>query len=289
MTTSRLTRGDRPEERGIALITALWGAALLAVTLASVLRLGLTSARAGHSGADLAALNAAADAAVNITILRMLGPAATEPPVDDTPTTVDFAGYRARVSVRDEAGRIDINWVGAPLLRQLLIAATADVDVAQQMTDRILDWRDASTGRRLNGAQSADYRDAGLPYGPRNGAFQSVAELQLVMGMTPELYRRIAPLLTVYSQAPWVDPAFASTAMLTFLAAIDANVAAELRHRQAVQAGFRLPDPNPGVVLGHAFTITADVDGPAASHVTRVAVIRLTALSASPLLIYRWN
>ena len=49
------------------------------------------------------------------------------------------------------------------------------------------------TLKRPNGAEEPDYRAAGLSYKPANGPFQAIEELQLVLGMRPEIYRRIAP------------------------------------------------------------------------------------------------
>ena len=61
---------------------------------------------------------------------------------------------------------------------------------ASGLVDKVLDWREAGPGKRPSGAQEPDYRAAGFAHAPRNGPFQSVEELKLVMGMTPELYRR---------------------------------------------------------------------------------------------------
>ena len=65
--------------------------------------------------------------------------------------------------------------------------------------------------KRLNGAKAADYLSAGYNYVPRGGPFQTIDELKLVMGITPELFRQLEPIITVYSQrqalniqtAPW--------------------------------------------------------------------------------------
>jgi len=45
----------------------------------------------------------------------------------------------------------------------------------------------------------------------------------------------------------------------------------------------------PAVMLGHAFTITAEADGPDALHVSRSAVIRLTGRPNAPFWVYRWD
>ena len=56
-------------------------------------------------------------------------------------------------------------------------SAGLDVQSAGKLVDKILDWRDANPAKRLNGAKERGYRMSGHPYRPRNGAFQSVHEL----------------------------------------------------------------------------------------------------------------
>src|SRR5579863_8363240 len=79
----------------------------------------------------------------------------------------------------------------------------------------------SSTVKRLDGATDADYLAAGYPYHPRGGPFQRVDELLLVMGMTPELYHRVEPALTVYSGRPLFDPQVAPREALAALDDMD--------------------------------------------------------------------
>ena len=50
------------------------------------------------------------------------------------------------------------------------------------MVARILDWRDADDETREGGAESREYRSAGLSYEPRNADFESADELRQVLG-----------------------------------------------------------------------------------------------------------
>ena len=75
--------------------------------------------------------------------------------------------------------------------------------------------------RRVNGAKDQAYRLAGTSYRPRNGPFQSVDELLLVMDMTPALFTRIAPALTVYSGRQFIDPQVAPREALLALRNMD--------------------------------------------------------------------
>ena len=271
----------RPSERGIAIVAALWAATVLAIIILSVLQIVRADARVGRGREDVAQLSGAADAAVNITILSMLGPAATQPPVNAVPFTVRFAGYAARVTVQDETGKIDLNMAKEATLRGLLLGAGLGSGASVELARRIIAWRGSNPPDPSGGGETSS--------SPHRQLLQSVEELQQIAGITPDIYRQLAPLVTVYSQAPWIDPAFSSLQVLNAFRTIDPNAERAWRRAEEERAGIRTPQPSPGVALGHAFTITAEVNGAASARVIRTAVVRLTGQTAEPLMIYRWN
>jgi general secretion pathway protein K len=269
-------------QRGFALVMVLWAAMILALIAASITTTGRTETQLTHTRYAMAQNDAMADAAINIAILRLLDPSpAAHPPVDASPFLVAFVGHAIAVSVQDESGKIDINMAQEGLLRRLLTTVGIDPLAAQALVDKILDWREAATGRRLNGAKAEDYRDAGFAYGPRNGPFESVEELQLVMGMNAQLYERIAPSLTVYSQTPWVDPGFAPADVLTALSGMGAPPVAQILNARA-------SGEHGSVMFGHAFTISARIDDDGL-RVVKSAVVRLTGAPQTPVVVYRWR
>jgi general secretion pathway protein K len=258
----------RHNERGIALIVALWGGAILAVVVMSVLQLTRADARLLRGTTDVAELRSVVDAAVNMTILAMLGPPQTRPTVNTGPATVTFAGNAVQVSIMDESGKIDLNMVTTPGLRQLLVVGGLDGGQAQAMAEQIVAWRTTASGGR---------------------PFQAVEGLQLVPGMTPALYQRMLGMLTVYSQSPWLDPNYSSTAALNAFRAFDSGADTAWRRLIEERNGLRTPTQKPGVVLGHAFTITAQAGSANGARFTRTAVVRLTGQARVPLLVYRWD
>lgn len=271
------------EERGFALVSVLWAAMILAAIIAGILAIAHSAALLADTHYTETRLAAIDDAAINLVILRLLAPdRAVHPPADGTPFAVAFAGDNVTLRTMDEAGKIDLNMAQEQLLRELLVVAGLDPDSAQQQVDKIIDWREGSIGRRLNGAKAPDYRVAGFSYGPRGGPFASVAELQLVLGMTPALYGWLTPCLTVYSQSPWVDPTFAPLPVLEALRKLDGpGISAVMADRANGAAN--------SATLGHAFTIEAETSGPGGLRVARRAVIRLTGSPAAPLAVYQWQ
>jgi general secretion pathway protein K len=271
-------------EQGFALVSVLCAAAILAIIVASVLATSRSEIRLVQQEQQIAELDTIAGGAVNIAILRLLDPSISiQPPVDATPFTVYFADHLLRLTVQDEAGKIDLNMVQPDLLLRLLISTGVDPIAAQTLADRILDWRETGIGKRLNGAKAPEYRAAGIAYSPRNGPFEAVDELKLVMGMTSQLFDALAPALTVYSQTPWVDPSVAPPVVLRALPGIGEGAVASL-----LQA--RIAGGSTSVVkLGHAFTITVVAFGPDQLLAKRSAVVRLTGRQNAPIWVYRWD
>ena len=83
------------------------------------------------------------------------------------------------------------------------------------MAGAILDWRDQdSLTQPAGGAEDADYAAAGLAWGAKDAAFETVAELEQVMGMRPALFASAAQYLTVYSGSATPDAASADGIVL---------------------------------------------------------------------------
>ena len=162
---------------------------------------------------------------------------------DGTPHDWNFDGIPVRVIVRDESAKIDINTASDPLLRSLLVSVGLRDDEATALLDAILDWRDADSLKRLNGAEEADYAAAGLPYKPANAPFQAIEELQLVLGMRPHIYRRIAPSITVFSRQPGLNAQVAGRDALLAIPGITAQIVDDFiaQREAAVAAGLTPP------------------------------------------------
>jgi general secretion pathway protein K len=163
-----------------------------------------------------AKLEAATNAGVQRAILEMVKP----PQMADrwntygVPQAWTFQGQTLQVSMLDESGKIDINIGNEALMRGLFRSQGTTDEEATALMEAVLDWRDADTIKRPHGAEEAEYAAAGLSYKPANATFQSIEELRLVMGMTPALYQRLAPLITIYSRQAGINSQIASREVL---------------------------------------------------------------------------
>jgi general secretion pathway protein K len=285
--------GHQTDERGFALVMVLWAAVILALLAGGVAAMARTGIwRAQHQTRE-DALRTIADGALNLVLLQIVDPrGAAPPPVDGTPFDVTFDSRVVHLTVQDEAGKIDLNAAPATALQAVLAANGLDESAAEALTDKVLDWRELGVGKRLYGAKAEDYRAAGYAYGPRQGFFPRVEELKLVMGMTRALYDRIAPVLTVYSQSPSVDPQVAPPEVLRLLPGMDEEAVQRLMdaRTQGDTALGQLPGRLPGrVLIGHAFTIIASVRSEEGTTVISTAIIRLVGQPQSPFWVYRWD
>lgn len=122
-----------------------------------------------------------------------------------------------RIRILSEMGKIDINTSNQTQLAALTAAVVKDDWQQQQLLNAILDWRDADDDTRTLGAEKRQYRLAGLSYGPSNKAFQTLEELQLILGMNEALFNAIEPFITVYSGQTEVNLRDASPALLRIL------------------------------------------------------------------------
>lgn len=100
--------------------------------------------------------------------------------------TLDLGEGSFAYSITDESGKIDINTASWEALEELLRVCGIEKPERDVIADSIMDWRDADHEYRLNGAEDDYYGGLANPYGAKDAPFDSVEELLLVRGMTPE-------------------------------------------------------------------------------------------------------
>jgi len=98
-------------------------------------------------------------------------------------------GYQQRFGLADEGGKININALMAldPSGETLYNALMKLPNMTPELADAIVDWVDTNEDARPNGAESAYYRGLAQPYSAKNGPLNTLDELLLVRGVTPQL------------------------------------------------------------------------------------------------------
>ncbi|HEU5123312.1 MAG TPA: helix-hairpin-helix domain-containing protein, partial [Verrucomicrobiae bacterium] len=92
----------------------------------------------------------------------------------------DDEGGGILYGVSDEESRINLNIVSSNSLSKL-------EDLTPDIIAAIADWRDPDNAVSPGGAESEYYLTLQPPYQTRNGPFQTVRELLMIRGMSPEL------------------------------------------------------------------------------------------------------
>ena len=100
------------------------------------------------------------------------------------------SSWGVRYGLEDESGRLNLNLVAVAdnvaegSSRSLLMGLP---NMTEEIADAILDWMDTDDEPREFGAELEYYGSLATPYAPRNGPLQTVEELLLVRGISPQL------------------------------------------------------------------------------------------------------
>mgnify|MGYP006361446197 FL=1 len=253
--------------RGAALLLVLWLIALLTAVVGAfaltarieymqgrVLSHGVVADQAARAGLEYAMTRV-----VDLDQTRQWLPDGREYPWR-------FGEAEIVVTIVDESGKIDINAADLELLSALMQAVKIEREPARRIAAAIMDWRDAdSLTQAEGGAEDGDYSSDERPYGAKDAPFETVAELQLVLGMTPELFEKLSPHLTVYSGQGRPSDQYASAEVLQALGVDPERALAERRRpRQPGETGS----------LVGAGTGTYSIDSRARLRDGRVSVLR---------------
>lgn len=106
----------------------------------------------------------------------------------------DPTATRVRFGLIDESGRVNINHL--PSIQETLELndiETRDMlmfipNMTPDVVDSMLDWVDADSVIREFGAESDYYQSLEPAYNPKDGAMESIDEVLMVAGVTPELF-----------------------------------------------------------------------------------------------------
>lgn len=203
--------GRMPAQRGIALMLVLWVLALLTIIAVGLTMTQRTESTLAANQIGMARFRALAEAGLSFAVINLTAPPALEQEQeqeqqqeqsdvwipDGSIRPWSFAGETLEIIVSNEGSMIDLNQAPRELLIGLFTAVQAQPEEVDALVDAILDWRDENDLHLLNGAEDEDYRAAGRPHGAKDGPFDSVEELRQVLGVDRELYRAVAPVLTV--------------------------------------------------------------------------------------------
>lgn len=288
----------RRGQTGVALVLVLWVITLLAVIAGNFAFSMRSEAQIARNLVSTAQARAFADAGVQRAWFELMKPPTDSQRWQANGVRHEFTvqGAVLRITLVDESGKIDLNTASDALLKGLLVSAGLSDEASTHVLDAVLDWRDADKQKRPRGAEEADYRTAGKSYVPSDAPFETVDELQRVLGMTPELYRKLAPALTVYSRQAGVNTAVAPASVLLAIPGVNpAMVEQYLAQRQNMLATDQkaLSFPAAGAFASApsglpTYMARSEARLPDGSVFVRIAVARLAQDPKRPVSLLGW-
>jgi general secretion pathway protein K len=229
----------RAGRRGFALVTVIWGLAIIALLVVSFMTTARLQLQTAYNLANATRADLLADAAIGATFIALMaeretaGPAAganarqQRPAHDGAPRLCALDGAAVAVAVEEETGKLDLNGASPNILRAALVGFGLDARDAEAIADAIVDFRTPPQARPPGFAPPPGDR----PFPPKNALFQSALELDQVAAMTPQLFSALLPFVTVHSRSPGVDRRAAAPALFGALAGYPPEEVQALRLR----------------------------------------------------------
>ena len=231
-------------QNGLALVLVLWVLSLLTI-MAGSFALGMRRETSIIEGIkNNARAMAVAESGIAMAEMMLLNPDQNKRwRADGSIYEINSADAKVRVRMLSETGKIDINNADQTLLQGLMSYAPVDEEQQIRLVNAILDWRDKDDLIHLNGAEKKEYKDAGLSYQPRNGPFQTVEELQMILGMDKSVFLWLEPLVSVYSGQQQVTVQLADKEVLQVIPGLDKSMVASYVASRLESAINDLPVP----------------------------------------------
>lgn len=271
----------RSKQRAAALVAVLCLLSLLTVLALGALNAARRHAQLASTSFELIQQREILDSALRLAIFDLSAPARA----DDGSLRRRYQLFERTVTVdsRREVGRVDLNFADDLLLTAAFAGNGISERDARSLAARIVDWRDADDMAGTEGAERDDYRLANRS-GPRNGPFETVSELLLVLG-AEDLPESLLDAFTVYSHVPGVTAEAAEPQAMNALRWAQSQ---QLGGRTWLRAGQVTGTNTPeGNLAAEALSLRACTP-PSAIQLCRTAVIRLTGDPVQPVLVFQW-
>lgn len=257
---------NRSNQRGFALVAVIWSLGLIILLGTTVVVGAKYRARLATADGSAIAAAAAAESSINLAIAELLTPK----------QNVKFplrcrmpGGDQTFITIEEETGKVDLNTASQVMLERLFEGLSRDGALGRRIAAEILKARNTVQNPNEKGSQSQTDKN-----GKRTTAFfrfTSIMELDHVVGMSPSLFRKALPFVTVGSGRNDPEREAASPALLRLLGL------------DVVVGGPRRPSASGSV------TIRVDVTLPDRSRYVREALIAFESGNGQPYVIREWR
>jgi general secretion pathway protein K len=120
------------------------------------------------------------------------------------PQSYDAGEGTVTISIEEESGKLDLNSATSqtgspvPFYQQTLSRLLTKLELPQELNDTLTDWVDTDTTPRPSGAETSYYSTLKPPYVAHDNRLDTVGELALVKGFTPQVLTKLRSCITVY-------------------------------------------------------------------------------------------
>jgi general secretion pathway protein K len=292
----KFQRQARQQHQGFALILVLWVIALMTIMAASFAQNMRRETLLISNIRDNAQAQAYAEAGLAYTQLMLIsGDEELRWRGDGGLYQLNYNDIQIRVKIFEESGKIDINQAEESTLNAVFEGVTDDELQVGSLVNALLDWRDNDDEVRAQGAEKDQYLHQGLNYQPRNKPFQTLEELQLVLGFNAQIYNAVEPLLTVYSGQKTINPSKASREVLLTLPEVTPEQVDIYLQERLENTKNGLPAPNFPVPIQQAggdkqiFTVVVEALMPTGVKGRIQALIQGGGSNEQPFSVSEWG
>lgn len=272
--------GPRRQEAGFILVSVLLALALLsAIAIALSHRAG-TLARTAQAETMAIAAQARVDGIVRLIAFRLADRTfANQWRRNAEPLSCRLEADVVTIEVIDAGGLVDLNAAPAGLLAALLRGVGVDREQTEKLASAIVAFRGTSSPDE-DGRTLAAYAAAGLTFGPKLAPFETVAELDQVLGLDPGLVAALRPFVTVGSRLPGLDPLVAPGSLLAALGRAEPGNDG---------AAYGMPPALQIRSAGRAFVVRVRLYQHGGAIAGRDAAVDLSSTSAAGTIIRDWS
>ncbi len=249
-----------PNSNGIALIMVLWVIAILTVVVLEFSFAMRTEVHITQNYKEELQLYALAEGGVQRAIAELIFKHDArvqqfrktlkdeEVPPEKKEWITDGRAYEltselgtSEIRIMSEGAKININTVSETRLRKIIENLGLEGEQRDIVVDSIMDWKDPNDLHRMNGAENDYYQSLEVPYEAKDANLDSIEELLLIRGVTPDLYygkkgakkgeegekpdrAGLKDIFSIYSQGELVDINSATPVVLRFALGIPESV-----------------------------------------------------------------
>jgi general secretion pathway protein K len=281
--------GTRTDERGVALVVVLWGVALIAAAIVAIGMITRSESLIARNALENARARHAAEAGVQLALHRLLSYPRGTHLFDGAAETWQDGTTAVALAIQDEEGKVDLNAAPFALILGALRSAGATPPDALAIACAVVARRGYVDLQCLEGEAP--------PPAVAPGLLVAVEELRRLAGVDAALYRRLAPLVTVFSGSAAIDPRLAPRDVLRAVPTLSEGYVDSYVGRRAAQRDGGGPDGLGelrdrrffAVSTGRTFAIAAHAATAGGARHSAEMVVRLTHRGEQPYAVLAWR